>query len=124
MPIISGMPSDIRSILSLEIPLIVLLGERTMKTSEVVSLIPGAIVELPKKLEDELTLLVNNREIGSGVAVKVGENFGLRVSFIGDLKQRISALAGEAAQPAAPPARPVAPAAPASAPPTSAAAAA
>lgn len=91
------MPSDIRSILSLEVPLIVLLGERAMKTSEVISLIPGAIIELPKKVDEELTLLVNNRTVGTGAAVKVGENFGLRVNFIGDLHERIVALSGNAA---------------------------
>lgn len=88
------MPSDVRSILSLEVPLIVLLGERLMRTSDVVSLIPGAIIELPKNVDEELSLLVNNRTVGTGVAVKVGENFGLKVTFIGDLEQRIKAMGG------------------------------
>ncbi len=96
------MPSDIRSILSLEVPIIVLLGERPMKTSDVISLIPGAIVELPKNVDEELSLLVNNRTVGTGVAVKVGENFGLKVTFIGDLEQRIKAMGGEAGGEAAP----------------------
>jgi flagellar motor switch protein FliN/FliY len=91
------MASDLRSILSLEVPIIVLLGERLMKTSEVVSLVPGAIIEIPKNAEDELALQVNNKPIGTGQAVKVGENFGLRISFIGDLRARIDALAGKAA---------------------------
>jgi flagellar motor switch protein FliN/FliY len=97
------MASDLRAILSLEVPLIVLLGERRMKTSEVLSLIPGSIVELPKNWEEELTLLVNNRPIGTGLAVKVGENFGMKITFIGDLRDRIAALAGAKgqAQPAA-----------------------
>ncbi|MBX3403046.1 MAG: FliM/FliN family flagellar motor switch protein [Phycisphaeraceae bacterium] len=93
------MASDVRSILSLEVPIIVLLGERQMRTGDVVNLVPGAIIELPKSAEDELSLLVNNKPIGSGHAVKVGENFGLRISFIGDVRQRIHAL-GEAAAPA------------------------
>lgn len=98
------MASDLRSILSLEVPIIVLLGERQMKTSEVVSLVPGAIIEIPKNAEDELALQVNNKPIGTGQAVKVGENFGLRISFIGDLRARIDALAGKAAEDAAAPA--------------------
>lgn len=97
------MASDLRSILSLEVPIIVLLGERQMKTSEVVSLVPGAIIELPKNSEDELALQVANKPIGTGQAVKVGENFGLRISFIGDLKARIDALAGKSAEAVAPP---------------------
>lgn len=88
------MPSDVSSILSLEVPVIVLLGERTMKTSEVISLVPGSIIELPKNVEEELTLLVNNRGIGLGTAVKVGENFGLRLTFVGNLRERIAAMGG------------------------------
>ena len=84
--------SDLKAILALEVPLLVLLGERTLKLSEVTSLIPGAIIELPKLAEEELEILVNNKPIGTGIAVKVGENFGVRVSYIGDLKERIRAL--------------------------------
>src|SRR5262245_31789718 len=93
------MASDVRSILNLELPLIVLLGERQTKVGEVTSWVPGAIVEIPKHSEEELQILVNNKVVGTGVAVKVGENFGVRVTFIGDLKDRIHAMgASPAAQ--------------------------
>lgn len=94
------MPADLRSILSLEVPIIVLLGERRMTTAEVVSLIPGAIIELTKKVDEELTLMVNNRPLATGTAVKVGENFGLRLSAVGELKDRIAAMGAGAAEPA------------------------
>jgi flagellar motor switch protein FliN/FliY len=70
--------------LKLEVPIIVRLAERTMRVSEVLDLAPGSIIELPKSAESELDLLVNNRPVGVGVAVKVGENFGLRVTHVGD----------------------------------------
>jgi flagellar motor switch protein FliN/FliY len=89
--------SDLRSILALEVPVIVRVGERMLTLGEVVALVPGAIIELPKHAEDELDLLVNNMQIGMGTAVKVGENFGLRISFIGDVRQRIAALGQEPA---------------------------
>ncbi len=89
------MPSDLRAILQLEVPLIVLLGSRHLKVSEVVSLIPGAIIELPKRAEDELELMVNNKIVGTGKAVKFGENFGIRISFIGDVRARLAALGGD-----------------------------
>lgn len=94
------MASDIRAILALEVPIIVQLGERQMRVSEVCALGPGSIIELPKRADDELSLNVNNKTIGTGVAVKVGENFGIRITFIGDLKSRIAALGGKAAAPA------------------------
>lgn len=97
---------DLRTerILQLDVPIIVRLGEKMIPLGEVLGLTPGTIIELPKPAEAELELLVNNKVIGTGAAVKVGENFGLRVSFIGDVFTRIEAL-GEPNQ--ADPTRPI-----------------
>lgn len=92
---IAFMPADIKAILQLEVPIIVQIAQREMTVQEVTSLVPGAIIELPKLADEELDLMVNNVEIGTGTAVKVGENYGLKVTFIGDLKERIAALGGE-----------------------------
>lgn len=86
------MASDVRSILALEVPVIVLMGERRMKLSDVIALAPGSMIELGKSSEEELTLLINNKSVGMGTAVKVGENFGIRVTYMGDLEARIAAL--------------------------------
>lgn len=86
------MPAELKAILKLEVPVIVEIGKREMTVGEVLSLAPGAIIELPKPAEDELELLVNNKTIGTGVAVKVGENFGIKIAFIGPLAERIKAL--------------------------------
>jgi len=93
--------SDAKAALRLEVPLIVQLGERSLTVSEVLGLFPGAIIELPKNAEDELDLLVNNKQIGTGSAVKVGENFGIRINYLGDIKTRIAAL-GQAIEHAPP----------------------
>jgi flagellar motor switch protein FliN/FliY len=90
--------SDLKAILGLEVPLIVLLGERHMKLREITSLIPGAIIELPKLADEELEVLVNNKPVGTGLPVKVGENFGVKISYIGDLRERIRALGALAEQ--------------------------
>lgn len=87
--------SDLAAVLALEVPIIVLLAERRMHVNDITSLVPGAVIELAKHAEDELALLVNNKQIGSGTAVKVGENFGIRISFIGDLHERIDAMSSE-----------------------------
>ena len=80
------MAGNLDQILKIDVPVVVRLAEKQIPLGEVLRLVPGAIVELPKSADAELSLLVNNREIGCGTAVKVGENFGLRLSFIGDLK--------------------------------------
>ncbi len=95
------MPAELRSILKLEVPVIVQLGTRAMTVNEVLSLAPGAIIQLPKTADEELEILVNNKAIGSGIAVKVGENFGLKVAYIGDIRKRIQALGGAVPAPRA-----------------------
>lgn len=76
----------------LEVPVIVRLGERSISLREVVGLVPGTILELPKNADEELDLLVNNQPVGKGLAVKVGENFGVRVTAIGSQSDRVAAL--------------------------------
>ena len=66
------MPDRIDAILKLEVPVIVQIANRMMPFEDVMSLAPGAIIELPKKADAELEILVNNKQIGLGSAVKVG----------------------------------------------------
>lgn len=75
----------------MEVPVIVQLGQRRMSMREVTGLAPGMIIELPMQVEDDLTLMVANKAIGQGSAVKVGENFGVRISYIGDVRTRLNA---------------------------------
>jgi flagellar motor switch protein FliN/FliY len=82
------MSSNLDQIMKLDVPIIVRLAERQLPLGEVLRLVPGAIIELDKSSDGELDLLVNNRVIGSGTAVKVGENFGIRVTYLGNLKER------------------------------------
>ncbi len=89
------MPSDIETILKIEVPVIVQIAERWMPVEDVMNISPGAILELPKRADDDLDILVNNIQVGVGNAVKVGENFGIRVTNIGDVQQRVEALGGE-----------------------------
>jgi len=83
---------NLRRILELEVPVIVQLAERTLPLSEIINLTSGAIIEFDRSAESPLELMINNKCIGNGQAVKVGENFGLRVTGIGTLRERIKAL--------------------------------
>ena len=88
------MSNDLARILHLEVPLIVQIAERRMPLSEVTALTHGSIIELPKQIDEELDVLVNNSQIGSGRAVKVGENFGVRMTNVGAVTARVAALGG------------------------------
>lgn len=86
--------SNIGRVLSLELPIVVRLGSRQMTVAEVTSWAPGAIIELPKQADAELELLVNNKVVGFGHAVKLGENFGLRLTYLGEPSLREEAAGG------------------------------
>ncbi len=86
---------ELQRILQLEVPVIVKLAERKLSLSEVMRLGTGAIIEFFKSNEEPLDLLINNKVIGTGESVKVGENFGLRITNIGDVKQVIRSLSSD-----------------------------
>jgi flagellar motor switch protein FliN/FliY len=83
---------DLSRILRLHVPVIVKLAERKLTMSEVLRLGVGAIIEFSKANDEPLELLINNKPIGLGEAVKVGENFGLRITQIGDVKAVIRSM--------------------------------
>lgn len=87
------MPTEVDTILRLSVPVIVEIGQRTLNLQTVLALGPGAILELNKPADAALELLINNKPVATGYAVKVGENFGLRVESVGSPKERVEALA-------------------------------
>ena len=91
----SGLGKEFSRLLAIEVPLIVQLGQRRMTVSEVMRLAVGAIIEFNKSAEDEMDLLANNKAIGRGHAVKVGENFGIKISQMGSIKDTIRKLGGQ-----------------------------
>src|SRR4051794_33432141 len=84
--------NELARILRLEVPVIVRLADRKLALSEVMRLGAGAIIEFVKSSSEPLELLINNKVIAVGETVKVGENFGLRITRIGDIRQVIHSL--------------------------------
>ena len=84
--------NELQRIMRMEVPVIVKLAERKLTLAEVMRLGPGAIIEFSKSSDEPLELLINNKAIGLGDAVKVGENFGLKINQIGDVKEVIRSM--------------------------------
>ncbi len=79
-------------ILRLKVPVIVQLATRRMAVSTIRDLSIGAIIEFEKAVTEPLDLLINRHLIGRGVTVKIGENFGLRLSEICDKAERVRSM--------------------------------
>lgn len=86
--------SELDRILKIRVPVIVTLADRSMALKDVLRLTSGSILEFDRPSDADLDLVVANRVIGTGQAVKVRENFGLRVTSIGEVEDRIKALGG------------------------------
>ena len=83
---------QLERLLHLQVPVIVKLADRRLSLQEVMRFGPGAIIEFFKPSEQPLELMVNNKTIAIGETVKVGENFGIRITQIGDVKQIIEMM--------------------------------
>ena len=100
-PPLSGLPlprttpqePDIRRILSLTVPVSVTLAERDLDVEAILGIKVGMIIEFEVRFDADLTLNVADHPIGAGQAVKIGENFGLRITQITGVKGRIEAMA-------------------------------
>ena len=88
------MATDLDTILKLKVPFIVTVGARRISLETVLGFGPGSIVELTKSADEPLEILINNKEVGTGEAIKVGENFGVRITKMLSPKKRVEALAG------------------------------
>lgn len=86
------MATDIDTILKLKVPLIVTVGSRRIPLETVLGFAPGSIVELNKSSDEPLEILINNKQVGTGEAIKVGENFGIRITRMRPPQQRVHAM--------------------------------
>lgn len=91
---LSNRPQDVARILSLTVPVTVTLAEREISLEAVLKINVGTILEFDVSSDNELTLNVVGEPIGTGHAVKVGENFGLRLTHILSVQDRVAAMGG------------------------------
>jgi flagellar motor switch protein FliN/FliY len=90
-----GRGPDLQRILGLSVPVAVVLAESERSIQAILDIKFGTIIEFDVPFDSDLVLYAADRQIGNGQAVKVGENFGLRVNQIGTVRERINALGGE-----------------------------
>lgn len=83
---------EVARLMKIRVPVIVQLATREMAVKKIRHLSAGAIIEFDKSVTEGLDLLINNRLVGRGTAVKIGEHFGLEVTDVGDTAQRIKSL--------------------------------
>jgi len=76
------------------VPVMVVLAEQEMAIKSILEISAGTIVEFSVPFDAELELRVANQTIGRGNAIKIGENFGLRITAIDSVSRRVDAMSG------------------------------
>jgi len=85
-------PNNVDMILDVPVSVNAILGNTTMRISELLQLGPGSVVELDKRAGEPVDLYVNDKLVALGEVVVVNETFGVRITEVIDPRQRISAL--------------------------------
>jgi flagellar motor switch protein FliN/FliY len=85
-------PANIGLLMDVPLRLTVELGRTSKLVKEILSLAPGAIVELDKLAGEPVDILVNEKLIAKGEVVVIDENFGVRITEIINPEERLAGL--------------------------------
>ena len=88
----NGRSPELTRILGLEITLSVVLAERLMTVESILDMKTGTIIEFDVPFDSELRLNIGNHPIGAGQTVKIGENFGLKLTRVAGVPERVGAM--------------------------------
>ena len=81
-PTLEDLPLYTRSLLRINVPVVVTLAEKRQSLGQIMELVPGSLIQFEKSCEEMLELTASNHPIATGEAVKVGDKFGLRITSV------------------------------------------
>jgi flagellar motor switch protein FliN/FliY len=68
------------------------LGQTQLTIRELLSLSPGSVLELDRTAGESIDIYVNGVRVGSGEAVVVNDNYGLRITELLSPEERLASL--------------------------------
>ena len=78
--------------MDIDLGLTVSFGRTKMLLKDVMQLGTGSIIELDRTADDPVDVWVNNKKVARGEVVIVGGNYGVRITEVEDVKERINTL--------------------------------
>ncbi|MCX6640539.1 MAG: flagellar motor switch protein FliN [bacterium] len=88
----SRLPQNLETLMDLELPVIIELGRTNMFIKDILELSPGAIIELNKLSGEPVDLFVNDKKFARGEVVVIDQNFGIRITDLVKVEDRIHSL--------------------------------
>lgn len=89
----SALKARVRMIYDIPVCVTAELGHRSISLKELLGFGPGSVIELERMAGKSIDLLVNGILIGKGDVVVVNENYGLRLTEIVGVAERLGSLA-------------------------------
>ncbi|HCC08303.1 MAG TPA: flagellar motor switch phosphatase FliY [Clostridiales bacterium] len=80
---------NIELIMDVPLEVTVELGRTHKSIKDILEFAPGTIIELDKIAGDPIDILVNGKFVAKGEVIVIDENFGIRITEIIDVKERI-----------------------------------
>ena len=91
---IDELPSYTRSLLKIEVPIIVTLANAKQSLTRILTLVPGTLLQFDKSCEEPLTLEIGEEQVAIGEAVKIGDKFGFRVTAMTMPREKLVPMKG------------------------------
>ncbi len=79
-------------LLDVKLEISIELGRTSMLVRDILELGPSSVVELDKMAGEAVDLLINNKKLAEGEVVVVDENFGIRITHLVSMEERIKML--------------------------------
>ena len=83
---------QIQKLMKMPVTARLVLGECRMEIEEILRLGQGSMLELGTKVEDNLTLYINDEEIAKAKSVTVGDKLGAQIVEISSTEKRLKDL--------------------------------
>jgi flagellar motor switch protein FliN len=81
--------SNLDALLDIELPVTLRFGSTWMALEAVMGLTTGSVVELDRRVNEPVEVLINGRVVARGEAVMVQGNYGVRISEIASRRERL-----------------------------------
>jgi flagellar motor switch protein FliN len=85
-------PRNLDLLMDISLPVTIELGRTEMLIRDVLELGPGSVIELQKLSGEPVDLYINDKQFALGEVVVIDENFGIRITELLSVEDRIKAL--------------------------------
>jgi flagellar motor switch protein FliN/FliY len=88
----SGSSEKLNFLKDLQLNVYIELGRTQMQIKEVLELERGYVIELDKLASEPVDIYVNNKKIAEGEVVVIDKHFGIRITNLNDVNNRIKGV--------------------------------